>query len=119
VLLRIPVAQREAWRRFGPRWAQLDAPRHTFLHTPTSIALLAQKAGLELYQTTDDSTSFQFYASVLYERGLPLIDEQTGRFRDPQTVFGLEEMERFEKEAAALNRTNQGDQACFYLRRAR
>lgn len=118
ILLRIPVASGEAWTRFRSNWVQLDAPRHLFLHTPASIEILARAAGLQISSVLYDSTAFQFYGSLFYERDLPLMDEKTGRIRDPRTVFAPAELARFSKEAERLNQEGRGDQACFYLRAA-
>lgn len=118
VMLRIPVAQSEAWRRFRANWVQLDAPRHLFLHTQKSIEILAKDSGLTLDLVLYDSFAFQFYGSRFYEMDLPLTDERTGRFREPQDHFSEAEMQQFVSESARLNREGRGDQACFYLRRA-
>jgi SAM-dependent methyltransferase len=44
-LIRIPTVSSFAWRHYGVNWAQLDAPRHLFLHSIESMALLANRAG--------------------------------------------------------------------------
>jgi 2-polyprenyl-3-methyl-5-hydroxy-6-metoxy-1,4-benzoquinol methylase len=48
LLIRIPVSDSFAWRKYGVDWFQLDAPRHFFLHTTKSIALLAKNSGFVL-----------------------------------------------------------------------
>lgn len=116
ILLRIPIAQCEAWKRFQANWVQLDAPRHLFLQTPRSIDLLARETNLRVSDVLYDSTGFQFYGSQFYERDLPLMDEKTGRIRDPRSIFSRPELTAFAREADQLNRERRGDQACFYLR---
>ena len=56
-LIRIPIAGSFAWRKYGVHWAQLDAPRHLFLHTVDSMTRLAGQAGLELESVFYDSNS--------------------------------------------------------------
>lgn len=119
VLLRIPVAQCEAWKRYGANWVQLDAPRHLFLHTPRSMELLASRAGLRVRDARYDSHAFQFWASELYARDLALTDEATGQRRDPRTYFSDEEMAHWAAEAERLNAEGRGDQAIFYLEATR
>ncbi len=48
LLIRIPLAGSCAWRKYGAFWANLDAPRHLYLHTPTSLARLAAGADMTI-----------------------------------------------------------------------
>ena len=61
-----------AWKSYNTYWAQLDAPRHFFLHTRKSFAMLANKSGFQIEQVVYDSTEFQFWASESYQQGIPL-----------------------------------------------
>ena len=117
-LLRIPVASGEAFARYRADWVQLDAPRHLYLHTPKSIALLAQRAGLAVYDTVFDSTAFQFWGSEQYRRDIPLRDAHSYRNDPASSIFSRGEIENFEAEARRLNAEGRGDQAAFYLRAA-
>lgn len=116
LLLRIPVAS-EAWERYGTDWVQLDAPRHLFLHTPKSLAVLAQGDSFELVKTVYDSDGFQFWGSEQYRRDIPLYDPRSVWNNRPHGIFTAGEMAQFEREAAALNHAARGDQAAFYFRR--
>lgn len=117
VLIRIPVADGEAWRTYGADWAQLDAPRHLFLHTRDSIRILAGQAGLELDDVVFDSNGFQFWGSELYRRDIPLYDGGAGRALRPEQVFSEKELQDFDARARELNVQGRGDQACFFLRK--
>ena len=110
VLVRVPLASSWAWRHYREHWVQLDAPRHVALHTPESIRLLAERAGLTVTATDFDSTAFQFGGSELYRRGERLDD-------DWPRHFTKDEMRDFTARARQLNATGEGDQAAFYLRR--
>jgi len=114
VLLRIPLVDSMAWEMYHLNWAQLDAPRHFFLHTCQSIAILATSCGLRVDDVVYDSTGFQFWASELYAKDIPLV-KTWGRV---DTFFSEKEMAIFSSEAARLNLAGKGDQACFYLSRA-
>lgn len=109
-LIRVPVADSWAWRHYGVRWVQLDAPRHLYLHTRRSIELLASRSGFELEHVECDSTELQFTGSEAYLRGLTL---QQMLAHDP---FTEAERQEFRRRAEELNQQNQGDQAAFYLR---
>src|SRR5260370_21502220 len=52
-----------AWRHYGVRWVQLDAPRHLFLHSQTSFAILAERSGFRIEKVIFDSSEFQFWGS--------------------------------------------------------
>lgn len=110
MLVRIPLAEGEAWERYHEHWVQLDAPRHFYLHTRRSMDILAAQAGLEVRQVEYDSTLMQFVGSELYHRGIPMNAD-----RSQKALFHRREMEAFRKQAKALNACGRGDQAIFYL----
>ncbi len=114
-LIRIPVASSRAWKEYGIDWVQLDAPRHFFLHTVASIALLAQQTGLRLARTVHDSTDFQFWASEQYRLGVPLFDERSYMVDRTTPLFDRARIEEYRLRARELNATGEGDQACFFL----
>lgn len=105
VLVRVPVADCLAWKRYGTAWVQLDAPRHLFIFSRKGLAALALRAGLNLEAVRDDSTEVQFLGSELYREGRPLEE-----FRER---YGWAARRRFRKEARRLNARGEGDQAGF------
>jgi 2-polyprenyl-3-methyl-5-hydroxy-6-metoxy-1,4-benzoquinol methylase len=107
ILIRIPIADSYAWRKYKTNWAQLDAPRHYFLHTVKSMSILAKASDLKLVEVKFDSTSFQFIASENYMRG--------NNLSDSINLFSRRQVKTFEKEAIKLNLLNDGDSACFYF----
>jgi predicted SAM-dependent methyltransferase len=96
-----------AWRTYSTDCAQLNAPRHLFIHSTRSFFLLAQKSGFRIEQVIFDSTEFQFWASDAYQRNVPLrkIVKPTRSQRN-----------RMQRLAKSLNLKQQGDSAQFYLR---
>jgi len=119
VLLRMPVASSTAFARYRADWVQLDAPRHLYLHTPRSLSLLAQRAGLEVADVVYDSTAFQFWGSEQYRRDIPLRDPRSYLMNPAASPFTPAEIEAFAKRAHQLNEEGRGDQAAFYLRAVR
>ncbi len=107
LLIRIPVANSYAWRKYRTHWFALDAPRHLFLHTTHSIHLLARQAGLTMDRIEYDSTFVQFASSEKYLRDFP--------YSDDFTMFSKKQMKDFSGEAKRLNNIGDGDCACFYL----
>ena len=116
-VIRIPVASSHAYRTYGANWAQLDAPRHLFVHTLKSIQLLASDAGLRLVDVVWDSNEFQFWASEQYARDIPLRSERSYGVNPANSVFSDADIRRFRHYASELNVSGQGDSACFYLLR--
>jgi SAM-dependent methyltransferase len=110
-LIRIPVVPSLAWERYGVDWVQWDAPRHFFLHSVQSMALLAERAGLRVAGHFCDSTPFQFVGSELYRRDIALAKA------GPQARFTPEEMDAFRAATARANAAGHGDQVAFYLHR--
>lgn len=107
LLIRIPVGNSYAWRKYRTHWFALDAPRHLFLHTTHSIHLLARQAGLTMDRIEYDSTFVQFASSEKYLRDFP--------YSDDFTMFSKKQMKDFSGEAKRLNNIGDGDCACFYL----
>lgn len=116
VLIRIPLASSFAWKKYGPNWVQLDAPRHFYLHTPKSVSTLAQQAGFQIVDVHYDSTSFQFWGSEQYSQDIPLRDPRSVCEDKHQSLFSRSTMLAFDREARRLNSLAEGDQAAFYLK---
>jgi SAM-dependent methyltransferase len=115
-LVRIPICS-YAWEHYGTNWAQIDAPRHVFLHSEKSISLVAAKAGFEVVAVINDSNEFQFWASEQYARDIPLVAENSYGINPTQSIFSEAEIESFKAKAEILNEEHRGDQACIYLRK--
>ena len=117
LLLRIPVADSWARQHYGLNWMAWDAPRHLYLHTRKSMALLAEGAGMEIAGVVHDSSGQQFSSSELYIRGVPYIEHGKYRPGNSPAAFSQEAWDDFQARAADLNRKGEGDTACFYLKR--
>lgn len=113
-MIRIPTASSYAWEHYRTNWFQLDAPRHIFLHSVESIQILAEKAGLELFDTIYDSEDLQFIASEKYVKDITLNERTykglTGKIRKKLDKW------KYRKKAKQLNAEKRGDQAAFFLR---
>jgi SAM-dependent methyltransferase len=110
-LIRIPVVA-SAWEQYRADWVQLDAPRHLFLQTEKSFQLLAHGAGLRMYKVIYDSNEFQFWASELYGRDIPLRQVSA---REVKSLLGAAQMGEYRRRALEMNDRGVGDQAAFYL----
>lgn len=111
IVLRIPLSDSYAWEHYRENWVQLDAPRHLYLHSRHSIALLAKQCGLRIDKVIDDSSQFQFTGSELYRHGIPLNADKRKR-----KIFNRAQLREFSQQAKQLNAAGRGDQAVFYLR---
>ncbi len=110
ILIRIPVADSFAFRKYGAHWYQLDAPRHVLLHTTKSIAMLGEECGLVLQQIISDSTKEQFLDSEKYLKGMTLWEEAEVSSAHKRSC---------KRWAKYLNGIHDGDQACFVLGKQR
>lgn len=116
LMIRIPVVN-DAWSIYHRDWVQLDAPRHFFIHTGKSISIMAKEVGFTVTDVVYDSHSMQFWGSELYKRDIPLINEASKDFINPDDFFSSDEIAGFERSAKELNHNNKGDQAIFYLQK--
>ncbi|MGE5333563.1 MAG: class I SAM-dependent methyltransferase [Nitrososphaerota archaeon] len=117
-LIRVPTSSSYAWDYYRTNWIQLDAPRHTFLHSIASMNYLASQVGLMVDDVIYDSTAFQFWGSEQYARDIPLDSPQSYKNNPIQSLFTPEQIAEFSERATVLNQQKAGDQAAFYLRKA-
>jgi SAM-dependent methyltransferase len=114
-IIRIPTCSSYAWEHYRTNWAQLDAPRHFFLHSRDSMKLIGEKAGLELYNIVDDSRHFQFSGSEKYVADTALTaPRKKGIFH-----FISRKWKKwgYTRKAKQLNREGRGDQSAFFFRK--
>lgn len=98
-----------AWENYKTHRVQIDAPRHFFLHTTRSFEVLAEKAGLKIWDIVFDSTEMQFWGSEQYARGIPYMAENSYLVNPKKSIFSAREIKRFRKMAQDLNVKKQGD----------
>jgi SAM-dependent methyltransferase len=109
-LVRLPTTSSEAWTIYRSDWVQIDAPRHIVIPSRQGMALAADRVGLRVEKTFDDSTVGQFLGSEAYRRDVSLTDPKILRLFGPKRIW------EWEKRAKRLNRKGRGDQTGFILR---
>jgi SAM-dependent methyltransferase len=109
-LARVPTTSSEAWTTYAADWVQIDAPRHFVIPSRQAMALAAERAGLRVEQTFDDSNLGQFMGSEAHRRDVAVTDPKILR------MFGPKQIWEWEKRADRLNRQGRGDQTGFVLR---
>lgn len=114
-LVRIPICSSFAWRNYGVNWAQLDAPRHFFIHSVASLRILAEQASFNIKEIIYDSNEFQFWGSEQYKMGIPLMGDNSYGVNPKNSIFTKDQIDSFAKMAEELNESGDGDQACFLL----
>lgn len=115
LVIRIPITGTYAWRQYRENWVQIDAPRHLFIPTETSMIAMAAEAGFRCTSVAFDSRRLMLLGSELYARGLPLY-EADGRFTfDDENLFDEAARQAFERLTAQLNLQKDADQACFHF----
>ncbi|MHB1403788.1 MAG: class I SAM-dependent methyltransferase [Thermoleophilia bacterium] len=114
-MVRTPTVTSYAWEYYGPAWAQIDAPRHLYIHSRESIARAASKVGLNVIDTVYDSSAFQFWGSEQYRKGVALTSPRSYLLNPRQSAFTRKDIRRYKKESSRLNAAGRGDQAAFFL----
>lgn len=118
VIIRIPVACSYAWRHYGVHWFNLDPPRHLYIHTFRSMELLAQRVGLKVTNTIQESGAGQFWTSEEYQRDIPHNDPRTLGASTLKRLLEWKRIRRWSAKAKELNRQGEGDLVGFYLSHA-
>lgn len=119
IMMRMPTVDSYAWEHYRENWVQLDAPRHLYLHSRSSIEMLAEKAGLEVTDVIYDSDAFQFWGSEQYLMDIPLEAERSFKGGLDRSIFSKGQISEFQKRSEELNAINRGDMAAYYLRKVR
>ncbi|MBN1577702.1 MAG: class I SAM-dependent methyltransferase [Chitinispirillaceae bacterium] len=119
LLLRIPTVTSFAWEHDGEFWANLDAPRHLFLHSEKSIRFLGERCGLKTERIVYDSNGFQFWGAALYKRGIPLNGKSAVGVKVLRLMFRLYYSIRMTKRIEQLNASSTGDTMAVFMHAAR
>ncbi len=108
-LARVPTTSSEAWTTYRADWVQADAPRHMVIPSRQGMAMAAERAGMRVVRTFDDSNLGQFLGSEAYRRDVAVTDPKVLR------MFGPRQLWEWEKRAQLLNGRGRGDQTGFVL----
>ena len=114
-LVSIPLKTDYLWNLYGVNCVLIDAPRHFFVHTMRSFAILAEEAGFVINDVIFDSTEFQFWGSEQYKHDVPLEAENSWVKNQKKSMFSRSQMEEFKKMTEELNKAEQGGGATLYL----
>ena len=115
ILVRIPTVTSTAWEKYGVDWVNLDAPRHLYLHSHSSIKLLAKTVGLKILDFWNDSVSMQFWGSEQYRQDIPLTDSRSYSQDKNTPIFNSNQILKYQREAITLNKEGKGDWICVVL----
>lgn len=117
VLVRVPLADSYAFRKYATRWTGFDAPRHLYLFTVFALVELARRAGLALLASGHDSTAKQFHSEVAIRR-IPVAQLDAYRPGAPHALHTRREWRVLEAAAARLNVLGDGDTGWFLFARS-
>ncbi len=116
IMISIPVIDTYPWRRYGVNWVGLCAPRHFYLHSVKSMAILAKDAGMSIERFEFKTTAFDFWASEQYSIGIPLQHETSYYWKKKSKMFPKDMIRKFERAASELDDARDGSTAVFYLK---
>jgi SAM-dependent methyltransferase len=115
VVLRFPVIDSYAFKKYRENWVQFDAPRHLNLFTRKSIKFVLQNlTEFTIVSCYDDSFHFQFTGSELYMRKKTL---NRGNSSQVKRLLSFSTY-KYHFLAKKLNRRNQGDQIVVVLKKS-
>lgn len=117
VVVRIPTVTSAAWREYGVDWVELDAPRHLYLHSHSSLKLIANRAGLDVVGMYCDSVEFEFWGSEQYKRDIPLRASDSFYTNPANSVFSYRDMAEFQRKTKVANENLDGGRVVALLRR--
>jgi SAM-dependent methyltransferase len=113
IVIRIPVRQGKAWRKYGINWPHYDPPRHFYLWTVNGFKQMTAGIGLSVENFGYDGTLFSFAGGELYSRDIPL---QSG-ISSNLSSFSAGQIAEWATLASNANDAADGDCAWFILSR--
>lgn len=108
VLIRTPLADSYAFKKYKQDWCHLDAPRHILIFTHKSIEMAANQSRFKIVKVIYDAAWDTFGFSELYKRNLLLSKNLN--------YFDKKYIQRWTKLANKLNSEGGSDSAAFFLR---
>jgi SAM-dependent methyltransferase len=115
LLIRTPVMGMYSWKKYGTNWMDLDAPRHIFVHTLKSMALLAKEAGFEIRKTIFDGNYMSLIGSEQYAKDIAVPDANSYMVNKSSSGYSKENIEHFKSISKQNDAAQCSDQAAFYL----
>lgn len=115
-LIRIPIKSQGPWKRYQTEWAEIDAPRHLFLHTELSLSIAAGGSGLSISQVSYEDEPFAYLASELYHRDGALVDLQSPAGINWSGALSDEEIDHCQNLSRTYNVPGWASRAAFWLR---
>lgn len=117
ILIRFPVSGSEISEAYGKFWWSLDAPRHIYLFSAKSVALLARKCGLTVRRTHFEGTIDDYLASEQHKAGIPLLDKRSYVVTNDLSAFDPSRIKAYEASIAQQNQAGTAALAGFILSR--
>lgn len=114
LLIRMPLVN-EAFNTYRENWVQIDAPRHTGIHSVTSFEILAKQCGYKITEVFYDSTEFQFIGSEQNKNDIAFFDENSIKTDAGKSIFSANDIVKYKAKALEYNRAGKGDQGGFIL----
>lgn len=112
-IIRIPICDSYAYRRYGTNWVQFDCPRHLYLHTKLSIRILAEKSDFEVANMWDDSELLQIVGSEQLLRDVYLSDPESVIPSGGSGLFDATQIREFLALYAKIQKNQMGDTFIF------
>lgn len=112
ILVRVPLADSDLFRRYGKNWYQLDAPRHLWIPTRRAIKHLAGELGLRVHAIQEDATVASLLMTRLLAQHRQLPPAPMRHYMKGQN---LPLLAWSHLQTLSARTRSAGDQACFVL----
>jgi SAM-dependent methyltransferase len=107
IIIRVPVKDSFAYKKYGENWVQWDAPRHFQLLTKKAFFVLAKNNNFSIIDYYGDGYKLQFTGSEKYKRGFC--------YHSSNSIFTKKELAFFSDKSIELNQNGQSDQVVVVL----
>lgn len=115
ILIRLPVSGSVVSEFYKEHWWSLDAPRHIYLFSTTSMPLLAEKCGLEVKRMHFEGTIDDYLASEQHKAGISLLDDRSYVVSKNFNRFSSTQLKQYESDVKSQNLSGTAGLAGFVL----
>jgi SAM-dependent methyltransferase len=115
ILVRLPVSNSEIARYYGKYWWSLDAPRHIYIFSISSMKMVAMKCGLTVKRIHFEGTIDDFLASEQHKAGIALLSENSYVISKKFSNFNKNQLAQYKKEIEKQNKLGTAALAGFVL----
>lgn len=117
LILRIPIVDSFAWKKYKENWYNLDPPRHLYIHSYNSINSIISKVGLSLENIFHESDWRSLFYSDCYQANISGVDLLRITWKIKAIFLKLVRLKKYLHLNKQINFNQESDSVCFIIKK--